>query len=268
VPETFWFEESGDALGAPFIVMRRLDGVVPTDNPPYVFGGWFFDASADERAALQDRALATLAGLHAIADVRATFPSLARGVGDDALRSHVEGQRAYYEWTRRDDRLHVPVIEEAFDWLDEHWPSSVGPEVLSWGDSRIGNMIFDDLTPVAVLDWEMASIGPREIDLAWFLFIHRFFQDLAEVFGLPGLPDVARRDDVVATYERHSGHRARDFDWYVVYAALRYAIVMSQVKRRMIHFGEDTVPATADEYVMFHATLRGLLDGSYDWSGK
>ena len=267
VPELFWIEESPDALGAPFIVMRRVDGVVPTDNPPYVFFGWFFDATPEQRTQLQDRALDVLARLHAIPDLYATFPMLAPS-GTDALRAHVDGQRAYYEWTRREDGLRIPVIEETFDWLEANWPSDPGETVLSWGDSRIGNMIFDDFTPVAVLDWEMASLGPREIDVAWFIYIHRFFQDLAELFEQPGLADVARRKEVVATYEQRSGHTVRDLDWYLMYAGLRYAIVMSQVKRRMIHFGEDTVPATPDEYVMFHRTMRAMLDGTYDWTTR
>jgi len=266
VPELVWIEESPDALGAPFIVMRRVAGVVPTDNPPYVFFGWFFDATPEQRKALQDRALDVLARLHAIPNAAKTFPMLVSG--DDALRAHVDSKRAYYEWTRRDDGLRIPVIEETFDWLEANWPSDPGETVLSWGDSRIGNMIFDDFTPVAVLDWEMASVGQREIDVAWYLYIHRFFQDLAEMFEQPGLPDVARRAEIVATYEAASGHRLRDLDWYLTYAGLRYAIVMSQVKRRMIHFGEDTAPATFDEYVMFHATMRAYLDGTYDWTTK
>ncbi|MDT4937481.1 MAG: hypothetical protein QOG80_1152 [Pseudonocardiales bacterium] len=266
VPELFWLEESPDALGAPFIVMRRVDGVVPTDNPPYVFFGWYFDATPEERRELQDAAVDILARLHAIPDAGTAFPMLESG--PDALRRHVEGQRAYYEWTRRDDGLRIPVIEDAFTWLEANWPADPGETVLSWGDSRIGNMIFDDFRPVAVLDWEMAALGPREIDIAWFVFIHRFFQDIAELFEQPGLPDVARRTDVVATYERCSGHSVRNLEWYLMYAAVRYAIVMSQVKRRMIHFGEDTEPATLDEYVMFHQTMRAMLDGTYDWTGK
>jgi aminoglycoside phosphotransferase (APT) family kinase protein len=266
VPELLWIEESADALGAPFIVMRRVTGVVPTDNPPYVFFGWFFDATPDQRKRLQDRALDVLARLHAIPNAEKTFPMLRRGA--DPLRAHVDAQRAYYEWTRRSDELRVPVIEDAFDWLEANWPADPGETVLSWGDARIGNMIFDDFVPVAVLDWEMAGLGPREIDLAWFLFIHRFFQDLAELFEQPGLPDVALREDIVSTYEQRSGHPVRDLDWYLMYAALRYAIVLSQVKRRMIHFGEDTVPDTPDEYVMFHATMRAMLDGHYDWTTK
>jgi aminoglycoside phosphotransferase (APT) family kinase protein len=268
VPRMRWVEDSAAVLGSPFIVMDRIDGRVPVDNPPYVFLGWYFDASPRERRALQDASVRLLAQLHAIPDARETFPGLATGVGPDALRSHVDAQRRYYEWTRRLDSMRIPVIEDAFDWLEAHWPKVQGETVLSWGDSRIGNMIFDGFEPVAVLDWEMASLGPAEIDVAWFIFIHRFFQDIAEMFEQPGLPDVSRRMDVVETYEAASGRALHDLDFYLVYAALRHAVVMSQVKRRMIHFGEDTEPATPDEYVMHHATLRAMIDGSYDWSTK
>lgn len=268
VPPLYWLEESPEPLGKPFIVMGQIRGRVPTDNPPYIFTGWFFDATPGQRAQLQDAAVDVLARLHGIADAAARFPELAARAGADPLRAHVEEQRAYYEWTRRDDGLRIPVIDDAFSWLESHWPHDPGEAVLSWGDSRIGNMMFDEFTPVAVLDWEMAALAPREVDLAWYLYIHRFFQDLAEQFGQPGLPDVTRRTELVAGYEAVSGHTVRDFDFYIVYAALRYAIVMSQVTRRMIHFGEAPTPATPDEYVMFHASLRKLLDGSYDWSTK
>jgi aminoglycoside phosphotransferase (APT) family kinase protein len=246
-----------------------VTGRVPVDNPPYVFFGWLFDATPEQRRELQDATLDVLARLHAIADPARTFPALAADVPDgDALRGHVEGQRGYYEWTRREDELRIPVIEEAFAWLEQHWPADTGETVLSWGDARIGNVIYDGFRPVAVLDWEMAALGPAELDLAWFIFIHRFFQDIAEMFSQPGLPDMCRREDVVTAYEAASGRRVRELDFYLVYAALRHAIVMSQVKRRMIHFGEDTVPDTPDEYVMHHATLRAMLEGSYDWTDK
>jgi aminoglycoside phosphotransferase (APT) family kinase protein len=267
VPALRELEESPDVLGSPFMVMDRVAGRVPVDNPPYVFFGWLFDATPAQRRELQDATVALLARLHAIGDPVRTFPSLAADIRDgDALRSHVEGQRAYYEWTRRTDGLRIPVIEDGFAWLEQHWPADPGEAVLSWGDARIGNVIYDEFRPVAVLDWEMAALGPPELDLAWFIFIHRFFQDIAEMFDQAGLPDMCRRADVVATYEQTSGHTVRDLEFYLVYAALRHAVVMSQVKRRMIHFGEDTEPETPDEYVLHHATLRAMIDGNYDWT--
>ena len=57
---------------------------------------------------------------------------------------------------------------------------------MSWGDSRIGNILYRDFVPAAVLDWEMAGLGPRELDLAWLVYSHRVFQDIAGSMGLPG----------------------------------------------------------------------------------
>jgi aminoglycoside phosphotransferase (APT) family kinase protein len=62
-----------------------------------------------------------------------------------------------------------------------------------------------------------------------------------------------------------TGHAVRNLDWFIVYAALRHAIVMGRIKRRMIHFGEEEKPATADEYVFHKEGLERLLDGTYDW---
>jgi aminoglycoside phosphotransferase (APT) family kinase protein len=265
VPELVGIDEAGEVAGEPMIVMRRVPGLVPTDNPPYVFGGWLYDTAPERRRELEESSIAVLAGLHGIEDAERRFPGLARAAGEDALRSHVEGQRAYYEWTWSTDGVRVPVIERAFEWLEEHWPDDPGPSVLSWGDARIGNILYDGTRPAGVLDWEMAALGPRELDLGWFLFMHRFFQDIAEVFELPGLPGFLERDAVVSTYERMTGHEVRNLDWFLVYAALRHAIVMARIKRRMIHFGEEQKPETPDDYVMHKEALMGLLDGSYEW---
>jgi len=267
VPVPVDIDETGDALGSPCLVMERVDGRVPADNPPYVFDGWLYDASVADRRQLQDDTVRLLAGIHAIEDPCMPFPVLAAEAGDDPLRAHVEGQRAYYEWTRRDDGLRIPVLERGFDWLEAHWPEQTGDPVLSWGDARIGNVIYDGFAPVAVLDWEMAALGPRELDLGWMLYLHRFFQDLAEFFALPGLPDFHQRGDVVAAYTAAAGLAPADLAWYLVYAALRHGIVMSRIKRRMIHFGEEQAPDDVDDYVMHRASLERLLDGSYVWPG-
>src|SRR5207247_1215085 len=75
------------------------------------------------------------------------------------FRRHAGDQGEYYRWAM--DGLRVPVLERAFAWLDDHLPSDEGPTVLSWGDARIGNILYRDFAPVGVLDWEMALLGPR-----------------------------------------------------------------------------------------------------------
>jgi aminoglycoside phosphotransferase (APT) family kinase protein len=265
LPRLRWNQPDGEPLGTPFFVMDQVDGRVPLDNPPYVFGGWLLDATEQERTELQDGSLAVLAKLHAIADPRSAFPALCPPDGLDSLRWHVRQQHDYYRWALAGDGFTIPIIERSLDWLEDHWPADPGPDVLSWGDARIGNIIFNGFRPVAVLDWEMAALGPRELDLSWFIFLHRFFQDIAEFFEVPGLPDFLRRSQVERTYAELTGHQPRDMDFYLTYAALRHAIVMARIRRRMIHFGEEQVPDDPDDYVMHRASLDKLLDGTYGW---
>ncbi|WP_194824244.1 phosphotransferase family protein [Nocardia sp. XZ_19_231] len=263
VPTLRWLELDDSVFGSPFLVMERVEGRAPSDNPPYVFFGWLFDATAAERELVADATVEVIAQVHAIDDVAQRFPLL-DGEGT-ALRRHFEAQRAWYKWALTDHDVEVPLIERTFEWLEANWPAEPGPEVLNWGDARPGNILFEGFTPTAVLDWEMATFAPRELDLGWTIFIHRFFQDIATRFDQPGLADFLRRDAVVAKYEELTGHSVRDLDFYIVYAALRHAIVMARIKCRMIHFGEDTVPAELDDYVMHRLSLEALLDGTYEW---
>ena len=142
-----WNEPDGEPLGTPFFVMDQVDGRVPLDNPPYVFAGWLLEAAAAERARLEQASVAILAPLHAIPEPAAAFPGLRPPDGTDALRHHVDQQRAYYRWALAGDGIVVPIIERSLDWLDEHWPRDRGPDVLSWGDARIGNIIYRGFEP-------------------------------------------------------------------------------------------------------------------------
>lgn len=264
VPAVRWLEEGPAAIGAPFFVMEREHGEVPPDILPYDFGdNWLYDARPDQQEHLARSTIDVLAQLHAIDEPEQRFDFLSPvAPGDTPLRRHVAGQRAYYEWASADGRR-SPLIEASFDWLDEHWPDDEGPAVLSWGDARIGNVMYRDFEPVAVLDWEMASLAPREVDLAWLIFLHRFFEDIAAQMDLPGMPHFLRRDDVAASYEAASGHTPRNLEFHTTYAALRHAIVMSRVQRRAIAFGEAEWPDDIDDMIMHRAALEAMLAGTY-----
>ncbi|MBI4518285.1 MAG: phosphotransferase family protein [Deltaproteobacteria bacterium] len=262
VPHVYWSEPDSGPLGAPFFVMKRVEGQVPPDIMPYNFGSWVSEATAEEQARLQKSSVNVLARLHEIAQPERTFAFLqSKQPEPTALRRQVAELWAYYEWVRED--LRVPLIERCFTWLQEHWPKDEGETVLSWGDARIGNIMYRQFEPVAVFDWEMAALGPRELDLGWMIFMHRFFEDIAAKMGLPGMPHFLRRDDVAATYESLSGHTPRDLDFYTMYAALRHGIIMSRIQRRAIHFGEATMPEDVDDLIMHRATLEAMLAGTY-----
>lgn len=263
VPATLWFEPDDEPLGSPFFVMERVEGLVPPDVMPYPFGSWVTEASPADQRRLQDTSVRTLAALHgaAVSPEDIAFLELDRP-GATPLRRHVADTAAYYEWVVSDG-ARSPLIEKAFAWLEANWPGDEGPAAVSWGDARIGNMMFRDFEPVAVLDWEMAATGPREIDLGWMIYLHRFLDDIALQAGLPGMPGFMRRQDVTATYESASGYAPRDLDFFTVYAALRHAVVMSRVARRQVLFGEIDMPEDPDDMIMHRASLEQMLAGTY-----
>lgn len=262
VPEILWYEPDVAPLGAPFFVMRKASGVVPPDVLPYTMGGnWLFDASPDEQRRAQDAAVGVLAQIHTIDGPTAAAAGLALPGEGSALRRHVDNQYRYYEWVTSDG-IRSPLIEEALAWLEDRWPEETA-EVLSWGDSRVGNMLFEDFAPTAVLDWEMVATGPRELDLGWLVYLHRFFQDLATGYGLPGLPDFLEREAAAQHYRELTGHTPVDLKWYMVYAALRHATIMFRITRRSVRFGEREMPENPDHAIAHHATVRAMLDGTY-----
>ncbi|MGZ4736803.1 MAG: phosphotransferase family protein [Acidimicrobiia bacterium] len=264
VPEVVFDEPSEQYVGTPFFVMRRIEGLVPPDVMPYPMGSWVTEATEEQRELMERRAVEVLAGVHDSAprpEDRAFLEF--DDPGDTALRRHVEHERSYYEWAR--DGLRFPLLERAFDWLDDNWPTAAdaAEPAVSWGDARIGNMMFRDFEPVGVLDWEMAGIAPRELDVGWMIFLHRFFQDLCQDMGMEGLPDMFRRDRVAAHYEKVSGHQLADLEWFITYGALRHGIVMTRATRRGVHFGDQVMPEDPDDLVMHRRSLEALLNGTY-----
>lgn len=263
VPRMLWYEADAAHLGAPFFIMERATGDAPTDIPPYVFDSWLMHATQEQRQRLQKHAIEILAKLHAI-ELSADDLALMRppGTGSSILRRHVATTRAHYDWVTADG-LRSPLLERAFAWMEANWPAEEGPEVLSWGDSRIGNMLFVDFAPTAVLDWEMAATGPRELDLGWLIFMHHFFQDFTLMVGTPGLPDLMRLDAAVSAYATLSGHQPRDMEFYTLYAALRHGIVMFRIGRRQAHFGEEAIPADPDDMIRHRGAIEAMLAGNY-----
>jgi aminoglycoside phosphotransferase (APT) family kinase protein len=262
-PEVVWNEPDSRWLGTPFLVMRRIDGEAPPDVPPYVFGGWMMDASPEQRARLQTSSVSVVARLHQITPENHDLAFLAQPEhGASPLDQQLGYQRWYYEWAR--DSVTYPLIERALQWLDDNRPDE-GPAVFNWGDARIGNILYRDFEPVAVLDWEMATVGPAEIDIAWMIFLHRFYNDLAERFELPGIHDFMERSDVASTYESMTGRAVRALEWFEVFAALRFAVVSIRTSTRGIAYGTMEKPDDPDDLVMFRGLLEQMLDGTY-WS--
>jgi aminoglycoside phosphotransferase (APT) family kinase protein len=123
--------------------------------------------------------------------------------------------------------------------------------------------LYRDFEPVAVLDWEMAALGPAEVDVAWMIWMHRFFQEIAETYGMPGLPDFLGRADVIAIYEELTGRKLQNMQWFEVLAATRMAIITIRTTMRTVTFGQAEPPENPDDVINFRPALERMLAGTY-----
>lgn len=239
VPAVHWHEPDPGVLGAPFYVMTRVDGDVPTDMPPYHTGGWLTEVSPAERERIWWAGVGVLTQVHEldVGTLGLEFVDQA-GFGPTGLRQRLAYYEHYLNWAYEGS---VPVAQAALRWLQEHRPAETRPPVLLWGDSRIGNIIFSGGQAAAVLDWEMATLGQPEEDLAWFLLLDRHHSEGVGVQRLPGFPDAA---STIARYEQLSGRSLTDMDYYEVLSAMKFAVVMARIGQLFINY--DLVPPDND----------------------
>jgi aminoglycoside phosphotransferase (APT) family kinase protein len=265
VPQVRWMEPTGSVLGTPFFLMDRVDGVIPQDVLPYNFGdNWLHDAPPEAQRRLQDSTVATVAALHAIPDAASTFgfldPARRGHDGGSLLERNLARTRAWYEFAVPDIGR-SPLVERALAWLEANLPEVADTDaVLCWGDSRIGNVIYRDFEPAAVLDWEMAAIGPRQLDLSWMVFAHQVFETIAAMLELPGMPHFLREEEVVATYEKLTGQPVGDLTWYHIYNGLQWCIVFMRTGARQIHFGEIERPDDVESLFHCKPLVERILD--------
>ncbi len=234
VPNTPWVETDPSVLGAQFLVMERLDGRVPADDPPFTAdpeGFVLAELTPEQRAEMCDNALRAMVGIHA-ADVDALgLGFLDRG--GPVLDQHLTYWRETYDWARDGDVN--PAVEDGFAWIEAHRPEDDEEVVLCWGDARIGNMLVgDDLQINGVLDWEMVALGTPGLELGWWLFMQRHH---TEGIGAPLPEGMPTREEIISRYTELTGRSLPNIDFYEVFAALRLSILMHRAGNLMIEVG-------------------------------
>ena len=233
VPRMFGQEKGSQVLGVPFYLMQRVEGCIPPDSPTYHTEGWVAELEPAQRKSIWWSGLEVLARIH-----RLDWRGLGLEFLDDAPPnvSSIERQLADYErflaWAAAEKRL--PTCDEGLAWLKRNLPRQPEPVALCWGDSRLGNMIFHEDRCVAVLDWEMVTIGNPEQDFAWWLFFDRHH---SEGIGVPRLPGFPKREESIARYQEWTGRTIHNLEYYEIFAAFRFSVIMVRVAQQLTIHG-------------------------------
>jgi aminoglycoside phosphotransferase (APT) family kinase protein len=224
VAEMVACEEDPSILGAPFYVMTRVRGEVPRDEPPYHSEGFLHEAAVPERVASWWSGVEVLVHLHAVDPPRAGLDFLSGGWQAPGVAAKLASWERFMRWAAAGETY--DLIERGLEWLRRGPPADPEHPVVTWGDAKPGNVMFRGTRAVAVFDWELASLGRSEEDVAHWLYMDRFSSEGRGVSRLPGLPG---RDETVAFYEARSGRRMEDLDWWEVYSAWRLAVIIYRI---------------------------------------
>ena len=225
-PELYCADEA--VMGCPFYLMERRHGLILRKKLPA-------GITIDRKTArcMSQSLIDNLATLHAIDYQTAGLSEMGKPEG--YVQRQVSG------WTKRYVQAQtavVPAMDAVAHWLNEHLPAECGASVIH-NDYKYDNVMLDsgDFTKiVAVLDWEMATIGDPLMDLGTSLGYWVQSTDPLELqqaaFGPTALPGSLTRQELVVRYEERSGIRVTDEVFYYCFGLFKLAVIVQQIFAR------------------------------------
>lgn len=244
VPHIVGIEHDATVFGTPGYVMTRVTGRVPSDVPSWHKRGWTAELSPSRRELLCDNALRALVAIHRIDDPQdLEYLRTSSGLGTTALQRYLHNLHGWYEWCRDDLKVGSDVLALALPVILESAPDD-DAEAIVWGDARVGNMCFgDDLSVIALFDWETATTGPPDIDLGWWLMFERFLCESLGFTRPPGVPDDA---EFARRYREFGGVLSGDIVYYELVAAFVLSLINNRLALSLVRDGLS--PDTARRY--------------------
>lgn len=224
VPKPILFHADPEPLGTPFYLMERVEGRV------------FHDAALpgldpSERHQIYLAMAETLARLHAVRPDAVALEDFGRP------GSYFERQLA--RWTRQwraSPTSGIPELDELCDWLTANLPEEDGQMSIAHGDFRLGNLMFHPREPrvVAILDWELSTIGHPLADLGfcimpWVTQPDEYGGILGLDHGALGIPD---RAAFVGHYMHHAMSPTSLEPFHIAFALFRFAVIFVGIADR------------------------------------
>jgi aminoglycoside phosphotransferase (APT) family kinase protein len=223
-------------IGAPFYIMERMRGIILREQRP-VAG---IDLNPERMRAISEAAVDSLAELHAVDYRAAGLDDL--GHPEGYVARQVAGWSERWRRSRTDD---IPELERAAAWLAGHQPPERPGErsaALLHNDYKYDNLVLHleelerNVRIIAVLDWEMATVGDPLMDLGTSLGYWMDPDDAPALRLLPSgpttLPGNLRRAEVVERYAAATGRDVSDILFYYVYGLFKIAVIAQQIYYR------------------------------------
>ena len=224
VPQTVLSCSDESVIGAPFYLMERVAGVVVRTELPESL------SAEPDRAAVGDELVDALVELHSIDPATSGLADFGRPTG--YLERQLKRWRGQMELTLPLTRP-LPDLEAVGSWLAAHLPASPAATIVH-GDYKLDNVMLAPESPprlVAILDWEMSTLGDPLADLGWMTSFWReaadpdvgIFSELNRVTTLAGFKT---RAELIARYESATGWDCSRLGWYQVLAIWKLAILL------------------------------------------
>jgi aminoglycoside phosphotransferase (APT) family kinase protein len=230
VPRTLHLGDADSPLGAPFFLMERVVGHVCRNELPPGYA-----ETPDERRAIGEALIDVLASLHTIDPSAIGLAEFGRPAG--FMERQLRRWSQQWEASRTED---LPALDALRDDLLRSLPEERVQSIVH-GDYRLDNTVLHATRPgtiVAVLDWEMSTLGDPLTDLGALLAFWSEEPDaevltaariVAPVTAAAGFPS---RADVIERYSRRTGFDVSDADWYQSFAFFKLAVVCQGIAAR------------------------------------
>ena len=234
VPVVRAIHEGSDILGVPFYVMDYLPGEIITTEVPAALD------TAGGRRSTSEALVDVLVTIHGIDWEQVGLAGF--GQPEGYLQRQVARFSALWDQNTTRD---LPLVAQLGDWLERHRPHS-GPATVVHGDFRLGNIMFAPSVPgqldarasvLAVLDWEMATIGDPLADLGYLVATYGedgFDETPLELSPVTRGANFLRRDDLVRRYAEQTGRSVDDLSWYLVLALWKAAVFCEAIYTRWL----------------------------------
>ncbi|MBV9509973.1 MAG: phosphotransferase [Caulobacteraceae bacterium] len=227
VPRVYDLCEDDAVIGTAFYLMDMVQGRIFWDAT-------FPDVGPEDRPAYFDAMNETAARLHQI-------DYAAIGLGDYGKPGNYF-QRQISRWGQQyledTDAGRDPNMDKVLEWLPAHIPPGDEASIVH-GDYRVDNMIFHPTEPrvIAVLDWELSTIGHPLADFAYGAMMYHMPPDI--VAGLAGADlkalNIPSEEEYVAAYCRRTGRDGMpDYPFYLAFNFFRFAAIFHGIKGRVI----------------------------------